>query len=126
MKKLLYFGCIGEKGHYLWVNEHDRCHNCSTLKALTGIEDVTDQFIHTIDGTFVPVVTDQGAYRVSIVPPFTIVAWHDYTVDQRSGSNSALLGVGFNSPDEIIDEANQQFPSVMKRQPVPLYPAVPV
>lgn len=124
MKKLLYFGCIGDKGHYLWSSEHSHIANRSALKSITGIEGVTDRFLLSIDGTYAPLISTQGAYKESFVPPFRIIAWHDYTVDSRPGSNSALLGIGYDSTDEMLNDAINHFPSVMKRQTIPLHPAI--
>lgn len=124
MKKLLYFGCIREKGHYLFSGDSPGCNiaNRSSLERLVGIAGVTDSFLHTIDGTYVPFDTRQGAYKVSTVPPFLIVAWNDYTIDTRPGSNSVFLGIGYASDVEMINDAINHFPSVMKRQTVPLFP----
>ena len=120
MKKLIYFGCIGAKGRYLWATERDHIANRSALQSITGIKGVTDNFL----GTFTPLISGQGAYKESIVPPFRIVAWNDYTVDTRRGSSSALLGIGYASTDEMLDDAINHFPSVMRRQTSPLYPAI--
>lgn len=120
MKKLLYFGCIKECGHYLWVSERENVCNCSALKRYSGIDGVTDRFLNGIDGTYVPGTTqEQGVYQESIVPPFRIVAWHDYTVDRRPGSNSAILGIGYDSAVEMLADAVEYFPLVMKRQSPP-------
>ena len=122
MKKLLYFGCVRSVGHYLWVNEGNSVCNVSALKLHTGITGVTDNFIRGIDGFFTPPNGPQGAYRVARVEPFLIVAWNDLTVDSRPGSNSVLLGIGYASADEILDDAINHFPSVMRRQTTPLHP----
>ena len=122
MKKLLYFGCIGQSGHYLWVSEHYSVSNVSALKHHTGITMVNERFLHFMDGAFVPPSGKQGVFRESIVPPFRIIAWSDYTVDSRPGSNSALLGYGYANADEILIDAINHFPSVMQRQTSPLRP----
>lgn len=121
MKKMLYFGCIREHGHHLWCNEGNTCANRSALHRHTGIEGVTDNFIRTLDGTYVPLEYIQGRYKECLVPPFRIVAWNDYTVDRRPGSNSVLLGIGYATADEMLDDAINHFPSVMQRQTVPLH-----
>lgn len=77
--------------------------------------------LNGIDGLFPPGSTfDQGKYQVSIVPPVMIVAWWDYTVDKRPGSNANLIGYGFNDAEEMIDEAYKLFPRIMNRQPRPV------
>lgn len=108
-----------------WAStERGHIANRSALQSITGIEGVTDNFLHAIDGTFTPLISGQGAYKESIVPPFRIVAWHDYTVDSRPGSNSALLGIGYESADEMLNDAINHFPAVMQRQTSPLHPSV--
>ena len=120
MKKLLYFGCIRDKGHYLWYSEQNRIANSSALKSITGIEGVTDNFLNSIDGTYTWNTYGQGICKYSLVPPFRIIAWNDFTVDTRPGSNSVLLGIGYESAQEMFAEAMKQFPSVMQRQTIPL------
>jgi hypothetical protein len=124
MKRMLYFGCLVKKGHYLWATESCHIANRSALKSVSAIDDVTDEFLISLDGAFTPLISAQGAYKESLVPPFRIIAWHDYTVDSRPGSNSALLGIGYESTDEMLDDAINHFPSVMKRQTSPLYLAM--
>lgn len=114
MKKLFYFGCIGQKGHYLFGGSEREA-----AKALH----LSDAFIRSIDGKFTPTeTTEQGLYRLSVIGICQIVSWHDYSVDQRPGSNSILLGIGFNDAEEMLSEAEKLFPEVMKRQkrPTPL------
>lgn len=123
MKTLLYFGYIKEKGHYLWTRENCVITNRDALERLTGIRGVTDNFLNAIDDVYTPLITAQGAYKEFFVPPFRIVAWHDYTVDTRPGSNSALLGRGYESVIEMLKDAENQFPSVMNRQTAMLFPA---
>lgn len=122
IKALLYFGCIRESGHYLWINESMRIHNWATLRDVAKVTGVTQRFVDCIDGIYMPFDTRQGCYRLSHVPPFKIIGWHDYTIDKRPGSNSNLLAVGMDDVREIIDAALIKFPSVMKRQPCGLFP----
>ncbi len=108
-KKLLYFGCIGGKEHYLWPQ-------FETIK----IPGINSHLLQSLDGTFTPGNTNtQGLYQVSIVPPVMIVSWHDYSVDSRPGSHSTFIGYGYLSAQEIIEAAKKLFPDVMSRQPEP-------
>ena len=116
---LLYFGCIKDKGHYLWYNEHNRVPDISVLKSL-GVEGVSDHFLHCLDETFTWPNEMQGICKESFVPPFRILAWHDRTIDTRGGSNSALIGVGYTTSQEMVAAAKSQYPSVMQRQTSPL------
>lgn len=71
-----------------------------------------------IDGRFTPKsTTEQGLYTQTQQQDWLILAWHDYTVDKRLGSNSVLLGQGYASAAELIADARIKFPSVMRRQP---------
>ncbi len=120
MKTLLYFGCIRESGHYLWISRHMRCHSLSSvLHYLPHLKGVNERFLQCLDGIYTPAGGPDGRYKVSIVPPFTVVAWIDRSQDTRPGSNSALLGIGM-SPEQMLDEALIQFPEVMQRQPRPV------
>lgn len=119
---LLYFGCLRETGHYMFYSEHAQMINDPTdLEKKTGIKANLKSIFWGIDGGFVPEGTiKQGDAKESVVPPFRIVAWHDYTIDKRGKSNSAFLGVGYGSAEEMLADAAFMFPSVIKRQPVPV------
>lgn len=113
-KQLLYFGCIKEKGHYLWQFENSKMYN------LNGFKGINSKVLDHLDGIFTPAFPKQGNAMFSKVGPIAILAWHDYTVDQRPGSNSALIGVGYHDTIEILNDAHKLFPSVIKRQTVPI------
>lgn len=122
MKKLLYFGCLQDVGHYLWDGE-DSCsiYGAESLEKRTGIRAYSDDIFWGIDGRYVPKGTKaQGAAKETIVSPFRIVAWHDYSIDSRGASNSALLGFEYESAEEMLADAVVQYPSVMKRQTKPI------
>lgn len=119
MKHLFYFGCIRSVGHYFYASESDcSIRNPTTLGRRIGAEIPYGEAIFwKIDGGYAPKSSiGQGAYKESFVDPFRIIAWHDYTVDRRPGSNSALLGVGYDSVAEMLADAAIKFPSVMARQ----------
>ena len=117
MKNLLYFGCkeAGGAGHFLYD---------SYLGKITGREHLqkikaNTQLLKYIDGMYTPLTNQQGQYNDCVIPPYRIVAWWDYTGDDRSGSNSNLIGIGYESAEEMIDDAYKIFPSIMNRQPRP-------
>ncbi len=128
MKVLLYFGCIrdgyGSEGHYLWG-----AHTSPPVRMYfkTGGDRefngkmVPARFWECIDGVYAPGGGVQGMYRVSQVPPFVIIAWHDRTGDMRPGSNSALIAAGYGYDSEIIKAGKMHFPMVFSRQPE-IYP----
>lgn len=119
-QKLIYFGCGNRsKGHYL-VEREDSCSMRAMDAARLFGTGRNETIFGMIDGTFAPSdTTMQGKYQVNIVPPLMIVSWWDYTGDERSGSNSNLIGTGFASAEEIIDAAVKKFPVTMRRQPRP-------
>lgn len=115
-KKLIYFGCIGSKGHFFFGAKGRQ--GDAAFSEFPGLSRTVFRFI---DGAFTPGFTrDQGLYQINIVPPVMIVAWWDYTVDDRPGSNSNLIGMGYESAEEMIDAAYELYPSVMSRQPRPI------
>lgn len=116
-RQLYYFGCLGNKGHFLW--DRERSANVEgVLKTMPGIN---PNVLRRIDGTFAPgnPYEPTGLYMESIVPPVRIVAWWDRSVDSRPGSNSALIGYGYDAAEEMLTDAEVLFPSVMGRQPRP-------
>lgn len=121
MKELLYFGCIGDKGHYLWSSEGYSPH---VYHQLSKTFKLPEHFFRSLDGMYIPTETrQQGIYRHSKIGEVQIIAWHDYSLDSRPGSNSTLIGIGFDDEKEMLDAAAAKFPSVMKRQerPKPLW-----
>jgi hypothetical protein len=113
-KRTYYFGCLGEVGHYM--HPHVRS---------SDFPGANFKVIQYIDGLYTPGNCEQGAAQFSMVGPFTIIAWHDYTVDKRPGSNSVIVGYGFKGTRaEIIADMckdfEMRFPSVIKRQTAPI------
>ena len=116
-KKLLYFGCLEDHGHFMHVPERPwrSMLYAEDFEKETGMKGT----FYPIDGKYTPEETsEQGDAREVDVAPFKIIAWHDYTVDSRPGSNSALVGFGYTSREEMLADATEKFPGVMKRQPV--------
>jgi hypothetical protein len=113
-KRLFYFGCIGKVGHYFWeTNSWD------VDSRNIRIEGVNTKIFRFLDGNFTPNDPTEGIYNDCVIPPLRIIAWHDYSVDKRPGSNSVLIGYGYETAEEMIDAAYKKFPSVMNRQPRP-------
>ncbi len=117
MKKLLYFGCIRVVGHSLFDGDGNSINGRGHL---LGFTDVNTDILERLDGTFAPKSTEMGKYNDCIVPPLRIVAWWDYSLDKRGNSNSNLIGYGYSSAEEMIDDAYKRYPSVMNRQPRPV------
>ncbi len=119
-KKLFYYGCVREIGHHLWEDEgYYTSRPESYCKDLPGVNPSVLNYIDanfTPEGSFGP----EGLYNESIVPPLRIVAWNDRSIDSRPGSNSALVGYGYDSGEEMLNDALIKFPSVMNRQKRPI------
>ena len=115
MKRLLYFGCMRDKGHNLFDES-----GCSIRSRLVGIPNVNEQIFEIIDASFTSRDLTQGKYNDCVIPPLRIVAWWDYSIDSRPGSNSNLIGYGYESAEEMIDDSYKIFPSVMNRQKRPV------
>jgi hypothetical protein len=111
-EKLFYFGCIREPGHYLWASEHMRIWESTKVG-------ISQCLYHALDGAFCPIDMNEGQRWIcSIVPPWTIVAWWDRSIDRRPNCVSAFIGKGFGEePNRLLDEARRIFPKVFLRQP---------
>lgn len=117
MKHMYYFGCIGQVGHHLHDMSQRMLGSLHTAKVLLK---VPENLLRCLDGNFVPTETQQaGLYKYSTIGECQIVAWHDYSVDKRPGSNSVLIGIGFIDSEDMLDWAEKHFPSVMQRQKRP-------
>lgn len=114
-KRTYYYGCIGVAGHYM-----------HPYAKSSDFPDGNFKVIQYIDGLYTPGGTsEQGKAQFSMIGPFTIIAWHDYTVDKRPGSNSNIIGYGFTGTRaEIIvamyKDFEIRFPQVIKRQTAPI------
>jgi hypothetical protein len=109
---IFYFGCIRQPGHYLWLTEHNHVYNTIPLG-------ISERLGYALDGAFCPIdMNAQQQWLCSSVPPWTIVAWWDRSVDSRPNCVSAFIGKGFEGePNRLLEEAKKLFPSVFERQP---------
>lgn len=115
-KTLLYFGCIGRTGHHLWVDEYTTVNEYNQIQLL-GFKLPKPEIWPSIDCGYTPKGTvAQGAAKQTIVDQFHIISWHDYTVDKRANSNSAFIGVGYESCSDILLAGAAKFPSVVAGQ----------
>jgi hypothetical protein len=105
----LYYGCKNDVGHMVWGT------NGSYLPRHKG-EDVS--FLAHKDGQLAP--KDSGKAGRAILhrwPGFSIVAYWDYAVDSRPGSNSMFFLPGRLSPSEAVAEIERYFPEIWLRSP---------
>lgn len=115
-KQLFYFGCMGQVGHGLYASVNGHVQSCSTYTPPGGLP---ASLARGLDGTFVPPQKwGCGSYLESSVPPWRIISWHDNSVDTRPGSHSTFIGCGFETVEEMIEAAREQFPEVFRRQAV--------
>ncbi len=97
---MIFFGCIGQAGHYAWANEHSRAR---------------DRWFDHVDGTFVPRSGKGAALHHLFDDTMTILAFVDQAVDTRPGSNGAFIEDGHLTREQMIERAYEQFPNVAKR-----------
>lgn len=115
-KMLFYFGCIGGAGHYL----HDIYGHVHEKTLGYKFPNDNCRFLGLLDAVYAPgTKQSEGEYQETNVGNFKIVAWWDRSVDKRPGSNSALVGIGYENAEEMLNDAYKQYPSVMNRQERP-------
>lgn len=104
----LYFGCKGEAGHYAWDSSGKRL-NWKNTDA---------DFLMRHDGQLAPKQTrEQGKAILHHFPEFAILAYWDYKVDSRPGSNTMFLIPGQTNPAQAIETIKQHFPQIWQRSP---------
>lgn len=116
MKPIYYFGCIDVSGHHL--------HGPNAETSQYADRNCKDFAEHgrRLDGAFCPPESfGSGLYVISQKPPWNIISWWDYSVDSRQGSHSTFICQGYESLEEFWKDAQAQFPSVFKRQRMPVY-----
>lgn len=108
---LLYFGCIGESGHYLWSSPYRRTRDIDETP--WGMK---------IDGKLCPPADPwgrngqpQGRAALHHKDGWTALAFWDRSVDKRPGSNSVFVADECLSFDQIVTVAKERFPGVWKR-----------
>jgi hypothetical protein len=109
MKDWLYFGCYRQAGHYLFA------------KGMRSVSDRTLRKLEYLDGKLPP-QHDTTPYVASISRlggwGMTALAFWDYTVDKRGGSNSVFFAPSLTiSPEDLLAGAKQHFPEVWARLP---------
>ncbi len=119
-----YFGCYGDKGHYLWVRgmiqvpafHHDTSHCLYPFGRL-------------IDGGFIArsVFGDykQGRAWLSHVGDWTFLAFDDFSIDSRPQSHSTFVQSGRLGYDEMVAKCKADFPVIWARFTFEVFPAEP-
>jgi len=115
---VIYFGCIGEPGHYLF--RPDLQHSSSQVKHLLEVAGIYPR----CDGGFCPmgekkrmweVNQVEGHARVTHFNGYTILSFWDRSVDKRNNSNSTFIEEGTHNFNRMVEMAKLDFPSVWER-----------
>lgn len=99
---VIYFGCIGQAGHYAW-DRGGRRRLSEWPKWSHG------------DGLFTPRGDVEGEALRHVVHGHTVIAFADRSVDKRPGSNSFFAVPGEMAFDQAVIEAKQAWPQVWER-----------
>lgn len=109
-KPWFYFGCGEYAGHHL--------HDESGHRAVVN---VTWRRLGSFDGLLPPQDTSHGYLAtVTRLPAFGVsaLAFWDYSVDKRGGSNSVIFAPSMTiTPEDLLAEAQRRFPWVFSRLP---------
>jgi hypothetical protein len=104
--KIFYFGCIDQAGHYLWAPGPRSAYRAETPWGPHG---------WGLDGTLHPKGQGEGVAALVRKDGWTAIAFIDYSIDSRPGSNSVFLAEGNFTFAEMLQHAHNYFPSVMDR-----------
>lgn len=109
VKEPLYFGCWGETGHYPFSQ---------TLRTLS-YDNHLSHWLGTHDGALTPCtrLAQQSQANLFYFRQAIALALHDFTVDDRPGSNALFLLPFFNaqSTEDVVAKAREFFPQVTAR-----------
>jgi len=122
----MYFGCWGEKGHYLWTRSRRPALEPETLPP--------ELHAHKLDGVYAPRLPGkyagdkgpeaaQGRATITHVAGWTVLAFWDRSVDDRGASNSAFVIPGELTFEQARDRAREAFPEVWRRFTFEVVPA---
>ena len=100
---IAFFGCWNGLGHQL---------RDESGTIITSFGPFLPQ---TLDGTFAPTDARTGAPKITDFNGWTVLAFHDFTVDSRGGSNGAFIVEGNHTTAWIWREARRAFPHVVDR-----------
>lgn len=112
MTTLLYFGCRREHGHYFYIEDTDHWDN-KTLRP----EGIPDEIRSSVDGDYYVPNNDQvqGPARIIHLFGWTLLGFWDRSIDDRFGSKSIFLAKGDFNFVEMVNLAQERFPSVWAR-----------
>lgn len=103
---IVFFGARKVVGHHYFTHLGDKVYE----SPVPCVPHIDQRF--TPDGT-----RTQGDAALHHVNSWTILAWHDYTIDRRPGSNSVLMVKGTHSFAVMLKFLEAHFFDVFQRQP---------
>lgn len=109
--KVLYFGCDGQPGHYLW---NPGMSDAGFYSQGRGWPHVPWE---RIDGVLAPQNVGQrhGASALHHLDGWTAWAFWDRTVDTRPGCNSIFFAEGTHDEAKMRELAQEHFPEIWAR-----------
>lgn len=110
--RAFYFGCWGDTGHFLWNSRKQSFHRYSD-----GLPNDFPVEPTLLDGTFIPPKAPkiEGLAHFSYVNGWSLIAFPDYSVDSRPGSNSVFLVSGQRSFEQTLALSKKSFPEIFNR-----------
>lgn len=122
---ILYFGCWGDVGHYLWAHDRNMLHYCAAAGPWTVRDLDATPYERTYRGEevrdsgrgLVPVDREerQGIWRHTQRDGWTAIGAWDRTVDRRGGSKAIFVAEGMHTEEAMREMAAAAFPSVWAR-----------
>lgn len=121
---MLYFGCIGGPGHYLFASP-----------GRWASREVVTPWGQTPDGTLTPhenvcsrkrgshyclCKEIEGSALLHHKDGWTALSFWDRSVDKRGGCNSTFMSEGVLTLEEMMRKATAEFPNVMNRLRFPI------
>lgn len=113
MNKWTYFGCHQVAGHYTFSEGMRSLTQRYGSRDLSRFDGMLPNQVDT--KPYVATVTRLGGWGL------TALAFWDYSVDSRSGSNSVIFCPDLTiTPEALLAGAEERFPQVFKRLPQPV------
>jgi hypothetical protein len=110
MSDVLYFGCVREIGHYLFMASETGAFKPHGKRA----RDLA--WTRICDGGLLGEGDQvEGSAVWSYVGGYSIVSFWDRSVDKRGGSSSSFLVPGMHSLSEVLVAAGFAFPDIFER-----------
>ncbi len=110
---ILYFGCLGDAGHYL--RDKTKPHHAQPRYSSTAWGNQLDGGIFADSKRH----WEDGVVHHAQKDGWSVVYWADYSVDTRPGSHSTFVVQALMTKDELIAAARLQWPEVFGRKRFP-------